>query len=72
MGQKQTFAPQKVMSALPPKADMCGATDYVCFGPKADQNRYAPTEHCAETRLKLPRIAADYDWMAMQIAAIEL
>jgi hypothetical protein len=28
--------------------------------------------HCAETRLKLPRIAADYDWMAMQIAAIEL
>jgi hypothetical protein len=25
LGQKQTFAPQKVMSALPPKADMCGA-----------------------------------------------
>jgi hypothetical protein len=23
LGQKQTFAPQKVMSALPPKADMC-------------------------------------------------
>jgi hypothetical protein len=36
LGQKQTFAPQKVMSALPPKADMCGATDYVCFGPIAD------------------------------------
>jgi hypothetical protein len=27
---------QKVMSALPPKADMCGATAYVCFRPKAD------------------------------------
>jgi hypothetical protein len=27
--------PQKVMSALPPKADMCGATRYVRFGPKA-------------------------------------
>jgi hypothetical protein len=27
---------QKFMSALPPKADMCGATAYVCFGPKAD------------------------------------
>jgi hypothetical protein len=24
------------MSALPPKADMCGATKYVRFGPKAD------------------------------------
>src|SRR5262245_57718387 len=24
------------MSALPPKADMCGALGYVCFGPKAD------------------------------------
>src|SRR5262245_2355607 len=24
------------MSALPPKADMCGATSDVCFGPKAD------------------------------------
>ena len=28
--------PQKVMSALPPKADMCGATSDVRFGPKAD------------------------------------
>jgi hypothetical protein len=25
-----------VMSALPPKADMCGARGHVCFGPKAD------------------------------------
>ena len=25
LGQKQTYAAQKVMSALPPKADMCGA-----------------------------------------------
>src|SRR5215813_11467154 len=24
------------MSALPPKADMCAAQAYVCFGPKAD------------------------------------
>jgi hypothetical protein len=24
------------MSALPPKADVCGATTDVCFGPKAD------------------------------------
>src|SRR5262249_21245263 len=54
MGQKQTCAahklmsalhpiatvkadfPRKVMSALPPKADMCGATNDVRFGPIAD------------------------------------
>jgi hypothetical protein len=27
---------QPVMSALPPKADMCSARAHVCFGPKAD------------------------------------
>ena len=27
---------RKVMSALPPKADMCSALADVCFGPKAD------------------------------------
>jgi hypothetical protein len=26
----------EVMSALPPKADMCSAIAYVCFGPEAD------------------------------------
>jgi hypothetical protein len=54
LGQKQTFAPQKCMSALPPKADMCGATRYVRFGPIADIDYYhlldgndleAPGEH---------------------------
>jgi hypothetical protein len=28
--------PSKFMSALPPKADMCGAASDVCFGPIAD------------------------------------
>ena len=36
LGQKQTFAVQNVMSALPPKADMCGANRDVRFVPKAD------------------------------------
>ena len=36
LGQKQTYAPQKVMSALTPKADMCTATTDVGYGPKAD------------------------------------
>jgi hypothetical protein len=29
LGQKQTFAVHQPMSALPPKADMCGATTHV-------------------------------------------
>ena len=36
LGHKRTFAVQKAMSALPPKADMCSATRYVCFVPEAD------------------------------------
>src|SRR5262249_539802 len=36
LGHKQTCAAQKGMSALPPKADMCGATKDVRFGPLAD------------------------------------
>jgi hypothetical protein len=33
---RESGLPQKVMSALPPKADMCSALAYVCFGPIAD------------------------------------
>src|SRR5262245_3873894 len=36
LGHKQTYAVQNAMSALHPKADMCGATSDVCFGPIAD------------------------------------
>ena len=36
LGQKQTFALHKLMSALPPEADMCGALADVCFVPIAD------------------------------------
>jgi hypothetical protein len=37
LGKKRTYALQKmVMSALPPKADMCGAVADVRFGSKAD------------------------------------
>jgi hypothetical protein len=36
LGQKQTFAPQKVMSALAPKADICSAPAHVRLGPIAD------------------------------------
>src|SRR4030095_8527875 len=36
LGQKQTFALHQPMSALPPKADICGATRDVRFVPIAD------------------------------------
>ena len=36
LGQKQTCAVQNGMSALPPKADMCGALGDVRFVPIAD------------------------------------
>jgi|GEM_PF-1032592 len=36
LGQKQTYAVQKAMSALPPKADIGAAQINVRFGPEAD------------------------------------
>ena len=36
LGHKRTFAVQKVVSALPPKADMCSANSDVRFVPIAD------------------------------------
>jgi hypothetical protein len=36
LGHKQTFCGTLAMSALPPEADMCGATRYVRFVPIAD------------------------------------
>ena len=38
---RESGFPQKVMSALPPKADMCGATRDVRFVPKADMPIYS-------------------------------
>ena len=43
MGHKRTFAVQNGMSALTPKADMCGATRHVCFVPIADIALYSIT-----------------------------
>ena len=48
LGQKQTCAAQKVMSALPPKADMCCALVDVRFVPIAD---IAPA---ARSKIKRP------------------
>jgi hypothetical protein len=33
---RESEFPQRAMSALPPKADMCGAIAHVCYGPEAD------------------------------------
>jgi hypothetical protein len=39
LGQKQTFAMQTGMSALPRKADICSALADVRFGPKTERHR---------------------------------
>src|SRR5262245_46753727 len=54
LGHKQTCASQKAMSALPPKADMCGATRDVRFGPIADIRPHSIDQFisAAEQRLR--------------------
>src|SRR6185437_7491941 len=51
--------PQMVMSALPPKADVCGANRHVRFGPKADiaPRRYRAATLALADRLQLVTFA---------------
>ena len=42
LGQKRTFAPQKVMSALPPKADITACLRVVRFSPKSGRTTKNP------------------------------
>jgi hypothetical protein len=46
LGQKQTFAVQYVMSALPPKADICSALIHVRFVPIAHKIILWPCPGC--------------------------
>lgn len=54
LGHKRTLAVQNGMSASPPKANMCGATAHVCFGPKADMSA---SFSCARNWYSLARIS---------------
>ena len=56
LGHKRTFAVQNGMSALPPIADMCGATRYVRFVSKADILRGEQHVETLLIRLSLPQI----------------
>jgi hypothetical protein len=48
---RESEIPQKAMSALPPKADMCSAIRDVRFGPKADMaTDYSTTSSTIESR----------------------
>src|SRR5262245_59139808 len=47
-GDRESGHRQPVMSALPPIADMCGASGHVCYGPKADI-RMDIDAHCVRT-----------------------
>ena len=41
LGHKKTCAPQTLMSALPPKADIKVPDGHVCFGPLANISPYS-------------------------------
>ena len=45
LGHKRTFAVQKGMSALPPKADINRGKRHVCFVPIADITAYYVPPH---------------------------
>ena len=63
LGQKQTFAVQKGMSALPPIADMCGATRDIRFVPIADSEEMSG---CAATAGE--RVASRSAWVLQRSA----
>jgi hypothetical protein len=52
LGHKRTFAVQKRMSALPPKADMCGALTHVRYVQEGDiasaLGLFSPRHQCCE------------------------
>ena len=67
LGHKQTCAPQKIMSALYPKADMCGALAHACFGPIADIIPQVPFRSSSKTRLALSRVCVTFGgWTRVQ------
>src|SRR5215472_9519622 len=47
--RRSSISRRAMMSALPPKADMCSALAHVCFGPKADIGDYSTTSSAIET-----------------------
>jgi hypothetical protein len=58
--------PHKVMSALPPKADMCGATMDVRYGPKADIGaRPSDNRRRVEVRIRPSPVSGDH-WLCRQ------
>jgi hypothetical protein len=66
LGQKRTYAVQKGMSALPPKADMCSAPADVRYVPIADmalQTERPPRGGLSKIRsdvLIRPRLRTDF------------
>ena len=59
LGQKRTFAPQKLMSALPTKADIKGREEDVRLGPIADNRKRLRQQ---KDRLRLSFRNSIYEW----------
>src|SRR4249919_1005258 len=62
----------KVMSALPPRADMCGATREVCFVPEAAHCKKRRTKRKAATRAAFPNSHASGGSLTLLFAPIFL
>jgi hypothetical protein len=63
---RESGFPKTVMSALPPKADMCSALADVCFGPIADISPYSIISSARESKLGgtvRPMALADFKLM---------
>jgi hypothetical protein len=64
-GQKQTFRCARVMSALPPKADIRPRDQDVCFGPQAD---ILPAVLSVELIVQPERTMLSVKWVCVLIA----
>jgi hypothetical protein len=68
----ETRQTSPLMSALAPKADMCGANRHVCFGPKADIQfppPLVPTDNYPRAEAKRFRRRFRVGWTALQTTA---
>ena len=70
LGQKRTFALQQVISALPPIADMCGATRDVRFVPIADISSLVMDRLLRRSHFPFAEEPPDRNWM-WTITALE-
>ena len=66
----RTYAVQKGTSALPPKADMCGATSSVGYGPK--RTFHHSFDHLVAKRRRLGGVFKQLDFALLELKVVHL